>query len=76
MDRYQTIIAEVRQRDGVYVCTCWVASVLAKHGLPTRPAHNRQGPQANPCPAHREPLTQAAMRRLGMLHHAPPARRP
>src|SRR5205807_117659 len=51
-----------------YVKTCYVAHVKAMHGLVTRKAWNRQGPERLvPCPPALVPYIEAAMRLRGMI---------
>ena len=46
--------------------TCWIAHLLADHGLTTRQAANRIDPKtrANPCPPSKRAAIEAAIREL------------
>jgi hypothetical protein len=66
---YATIQADVRQRSGRSVKTCWIAHVKALNGLPMRQAPNRQSSdrRIHPCPDWARPLIEESLRRHGIL---------
>ena len=66
---YADIQDDIRNRDGRYIKTCWIAHVKELHGLPLRKASNRHSPNSrvHPCPEHIRPLIEDSMRRLGLL---------
>jgi hypothetical protein len=49
--------------------TCWIADVMAEHGLTRRTASNRIDPSApsNPCPARHRATTTAALVHFEMV---------
>jgi len=66
MATYREIQAEVKSSSGFVPKTCWIAHILADHGLTGRSAPNRidQDRRKHPCPAERRPAIEAALRRL------------
>lgn len=69
MATYREIRDHVRQRDHFVPETCWIAHVMADHGLTTRVAGNRIDPlsRAKPCPPNKRPAILAALRHFGMV---------
>jgi hypothetical protein len=48
---YKEIANSVKAFDSITVKTCWIAHVMAAHGLTTRVAPNRKGQvREEPCP--------------------------
>ena len=70
MATYKEIQAYIRSRDGVTVQTCWIADVMASHGLTRRIAPNRIDPskREKPCPLARRATIDQALRHFGMLN--------
>jgi hypothetical protein len=69
MATYKEIQAAVRQSKGRTPKNCWIADVLAEHGLTRRLAYNRIDPAKRkvPCPEKWRPVIKEALRRLGMI---------
>jgi len=70
MATYKEIQDHVRKKNGFVPQTCWIAHVLADHGLTTRMAHNRasRNSRAKPCPPDKREAIVAALRHFGMLN--------
>jgi hypothetical protein len=66
---YERIADRVYAQTGRRIThTCWIAHVLADHGLTKRIAHNRKSPDRRyPCPPDRRPAIVEALRHLGMI---------
>lgn len=66
---YATIQADVQQRSGRSIRTCWIAHVKSLNGLPMRTAPNRRSLnyRVHPCPAWARPLIEEALRRRRVL---------
>jgi hypothetical protein len=66
---YAAIQADVRERTGRAIKTCWIAHVKSLNGLPMRTAPNRQSPnrRVHPCPDWARPMIEDALRRHGVL---------
>jgi len=68
MPTYKQIQEHVRRTRGFVPKTCWIAHVLAEHGLTKRQAINRLNPERreHPCPEHRRSDIETALRELGV----------
>jgi hypothetical protein len=69
MATYTQVQRYVRDRYGFLPKTCWIAHVLADHGLTTRIAVNRKDPErrVEVCPERRRPVLEAALKELGRI---------
>lgn len=69
MATYREIQSYLRKHNNFAAQTCWIADVLADHGLTTRIAANRIDPvsRAKPCPADKRPHIVAALRHFAMI---------
>ncbi len=69
MPTYKEIQDHVRATRSFVPKTCWIADVLAEHGLTTRQAPNRADPNVRqyPCPAEKREALTSAMREIGAL---------
>ena len=68
MATYKQIQQRVRVSDGFVPKTCWIADVMAAHGLTMRTASNRIDPNTReyPCPAEKRTAIERALRHFGM----------
>jgi hypothetical protein len=69
---YASVQLYCRTRHGFLPQTCWIADVLAEHGLTRRQAPNRKNPArpTKPCPArHRDKIVEA-IQSLGLVEPA------
>ncbi len=66
---YKQIQERVKAKDGFVPKTCWIAHVMADHGLTTRVATNRISPKSreHPCPADKRLAIEATLRHFGMV---------
>ncbi|RVD55415.1 hypothetical protein EN828_25305 [Mesorhizobium sp. M2D.F.Ca.ET.185.01.1.1] len=69
MPTYKEIQDYVRVTRSFVPKTCWIANILAEHGLTKRVAANRTNPDSrmHPCPAAKREALTAAMQELGAL---------
>lgn len=69
MATYKDIQAHVRSVNGFVPKTCWIAHVMADHGLTRRQAANRHDHlvRTHPCPLDKRPAIEAALRHFGHL---------
>lgn len=72
MATYKQIAARVYEQTGRPIThTCWIAHVLADHGLTKRIAHNRNGAERKyPCPGDRRPAIVEALEYFEMINQA------
>lgn len=70
MATYKEIAERVYAQTGRRIThTCWIAHVLADHGLTKRVAYNRQGPDRKyKCPPDRRPAIVDALQHFGMIN--------
>ncbi len=68
MPTYKQIAEHVRTHEGFVPKTCWIADVLASHGLTKGVAPNRINPQVrqHPCPEGKRAAIVSAIRDLGV----------
>ena len=65
---YKEIAESVKTFDGITVKTCWIAHVMAAHGLTGRDAPNRKGEErVEPCPDWAWAPIERALRHKGMI---------
>jgi len=69
MATYAQIIDRVKLETGKSCKTCWVAHVMADHGLTTRISPNRvdRKTRKHPCPPDKRPAIESALRHYGMI---------
>lgn len=69
MGLYDQIVERVYEQTGKRIHhKCYIAHVLADHGLTKRVAHNRKGPDRRyRCPETMRPAIVEAIRHLGLL---------
>jgi hypothetical protein len=69
MATYRGIQQQVRRQSGFVPKTCWIAHVMADHGLTSRVAPNRMSlvERQHPCPPEKRPHILAALRHFEML---------
>jgi len=68
MPTYKQIAERVRANSQFVPKTCWIADVLASHGLTRRIAPNRKSKdiRQHPCPEDKRAAIEGAMRDLGI----------
>jgi len=69
MGLYDQIVERVFEQTGKRIHhTCYIAHVLADHGLTKRVSPNRRGPERRyKCPEALRPAIEEAIRHLGLL---------
>jgi len=69
MATYSQIQHWVKQQHGFTPKTCWIAHVMADHGLTKRAAPNRLNPKSRkyPCPHEKRAAIDMALRHFGMV---------
>jgi hypothetical protein len=68
MATYKQIQAYVKNHFGWTPETCWIADVLASHGLTRRKAWNRKGNErVRPCPNNKRGAIEEALRHFEMI---------
>ena len=69
MATYREIQEEYKRQFGTTIKTCWIAQVLAAHGLTKRKAPNRIDPNSYkyPCPPAKYPEIEKVLRKLEIL---------
>jgi hypothetical protein len=69
MATYAETQAYIRYKHGFVLKTCWIAHVLADHGLTRGPAANRidEKRRVAPCPPQKRATIEQALRALGRL---------
>lgn len=70
MGLYKQIADRVLEQTGKRIHhSCYIAHVLADHGLTRRVAHNRYGPERRcQCPCALRPAIEEAIQHLGLLN--------
>ena len=69
MATYREIQQAVRRTNGFVPKTCWIAHVMADHGLTTKAAANRvdEDRREEPCPSEKRPAILSALQHFKMI---------